>query len=371
MSLPFYAQSFDDLVAVCRAAGLTPESASMLFNWHYKKNRREPCTHHNLPRKTREFAASHLRWTLPAVVTARESRDKTVKFLFRLHDGHTVETVLIPFQRKYTVCLSSQVGCAMACSFCYTGEQGLRRHLQAEEIVGQFIEVQRWLTENRPGDDRILNIVYMGQGEPLHNFSAVAKSAEIFLSQHGLSLAGHKITVSTSGYLPGLKRWAQEMPDVNIALSLHSPFDSKREQIIPINRKFPLGEIIPLVDSIPKAEKRFVTYEYLLLEDFNDAAEDAHATGALLSGKKAFVNLIPFNPYPGAKFRRPSDSRVEEFKRILDGYGIPTLVRTTKGDEILAACGQLNTRELQRAGQNSVWHLSRSDSSRAPLEAGH
>ncbi len=251
--------------------------------------------------------------------------------------------MLIPFQGKYTICLSSQVGCAMNCSFCYTGTQGFTRHLRVEEIVGQFVEAKRWLAENRPDDDRILNIVYMGQGEPLHNFDAVKKSVEIFLSQHGLSLAAHKITVSTSGYLPGLERWKGEMPDVNIALSLHSPDELKRNQLIPINKKYPLPQVLELVDAIPKGDKRFVTYEYLLIKGFNDSAADAEATGRMLQGRKAYINLIPFNSFPGSDYQRPEMQTVREFKNILEGYGIPTLIRSTKGDQILAACGQLNT----------------------------
>jgi 23S rRNA (adenine2503-C2)-methyltransferase len=184
----------------------------------------------------------------------------------------------------------------------------------------------------------------MGQGEPLHNFDAVKKSCEIFLSQHGLSLAKEKITISTAGYLPGLQRFKAEMPDVNIALSFHSPFAEKRNKLIPINKRYPLDEILPLIDKIPHGKNRFVTYEYLLAKDFNDGDEDAHATGELLRGKNAYVNLIPFNSFPGAEFARPSDETIERFKTILDLYKIPTLIRTTKGDEILAACGQLNSK---------------------------
>jgi 23S rRNA (adenine2503-C2)-methyltransferase len=338
----FYSYRFEDLENLCRTEGLVPASARHLFNWHYKKNKRSECEIHNFSKKTKEYF-SQLDFSLPEIDSVKESKDKTVKFLFKMYDGLKVETVLIPFTKKYTICLSSQVGCAMKCSFCYTGEQGYKRNLSTEEITGQFLRAQQWLSENRPNDDRILNIVYMGQGEPLHNFDAVKNSAEIFLSQNGVSIAAHKITISTSGYLPGLERWKNEMPDVNIALSLHSPFTEKRNQLIPINKRFPVEDVVRLVDSIPKDEKRFVTYEYLLVKDFNDGAEDAHATGKLLQGKKAYINLIPFNPYPGTKFERPEVSRVEEFKRTLDSYKIPTLIRTTKGDEILAACGQLNT----------------------------
>jgi len=340
----FYQFPFDELRQLWRQNDLTDASASMVYNWHYKKNRTEPCQHHNLPLKTRDYLSRHLSFALPKISTVIQSRlDKTVKFLFELSDRRSVETVLIPFQGKYSICLSSQVGCAMNCSFCYTGTQGLTRSLRTEEIVGQFLGAQTWLSHNRPDENRISNVVYMGQGEPLHAFEAVRDSAKIFLSQHGLSLADHKITVSTSGYTPGLKRWKTEMPDVNIALSLHSPFTEKRNKLIPINRKFPLSEVLPLVDGIPTGKKRFVTYEYLLIKDFNDDHEDAHATGALLQSKNAYVNLIPFNPFPGSKFERPELSRVLAFKSILDTYGLPTLIRTTKGDDVLAACGQLNS----------------------------
>ena len=345
MPSSFYQYSFRSFQDLCRKEELTNESPALLFNWYYKKRKTEPCDFHNLPQKTRTFIESQLEFHLPEIETIQESQDKTVKFLFKLKDGLKIETVLIPFQGKYTICLSSQVGCAMNCSFCYTGTMGFTRHLETEEIVGQFLSAQKWLSTHRPEDDRILNIVYMGQGEPLHNFEAVKTSAEIFISQHGLSLADHKITISTSGYQPGLERWKNEMPDVNIALSLHSPFNEKRNQLIPINRRFPLEEVLPLVDAIPTGKKRFVTYEYLLIQDFNDSPEDAHATGKLLFGKKAYINLIPFNSFPGSKYQRPTSERVLEFKKILETYQIPTLVRTTKGDEILAACGQLNTRQ--------------------------
>lgn len=344
----FYQYSYQDLEYLCLQNNLPAASAGLLFNWHYKKNQRDTCSMFHLSQRAKKFIAENLDFGLPFIDTIKESSDKTVKFLFKLKDNFKIETVLIPFQNKYTVCLSSQVGCAMKCAFCFTGEQGFTRHLTTEEIVGQFLEVQSWLTKNRPEDDRILNIVYMGQGEPLHNFDAVKKSAEIFISQFGLSLADHKITISTSGYLPGLERWKNEMPDVNIALSLHSPFNEKRNELIPINRRYPLEKILCFLEAIPTGKKRFVTYEYLLIKNFNDSAVDAHQTGQLLSGKKAYINLIPFNTYPGSRFERPELKKVIAFKNILEEYNVPVTIRTTKGDQILAACGQLNTdsREL-------------------------
>lgn len=343
MGQSFYQIPYDELCNLWRANGLTAASASMVYNWYYKKNRTDLCAEHNLPTKTKAFLNNQLSFHRPRIFNTHEAADQTVKFLFELADGLRVETVLIPFQGKYSACLSSQVGCAMNCSFCHTGLQGLKRNLSTEEIVGQLLSAQTWLTQARPQDDHISNIVYMGQGEPLHNFAAVRDSAKIFIAQHGLSMAPRKITVSTSGYLPGLERWKHEMPDVNIALSLHSPFTDKRNRLIPLNRRYPLTKVLPLVDAIPTGKKRFVTYEYLLIKNFNDAAEDAHATGELLKGKKAFINLIPFNPFPGTRLERPDGQTVIEFKAILDTYELPTTIRTTKGDDVMAACGQLNS----------------------------
>lgn len=348
MKISFYQYTFSKLSQLCQQNNLAPATSRYLYNWHYKKMRQDFCSIHNFSTAAQKFIIENLNFDLPQINHVHQSHDKTVKFLFQLHDGQKVEAVLIPFQQKYTLCLSSQVGCAMKCSFCHTGEQGFRRHLMTEEIVGQFVQAKSWLTQHRPGDDRILNLVYMGQGEPLHNFDAVKTSAEIFISQFGISLADHKITISTSGYLPGLERWKAEMPDVNIALSLHSPFSEKRNELIPLNKKYPLEDVLAVVENIPQGKKRFVTYEYLLVQDFNDSEADARATGELLRGKKAYINLIPFNPYPGSKYRRPSDDRVLKFKKILDEYKIPTLIRSTKGDQILAACGQLNTAQKNK-----------------------
>lgn len=343
MKTSFFEHSLSDLNQLFADNKLNSTVAGKLFNWHYKQKKLTPCTN-SVSKVAMKFIDDHFEFDLPKITKIQESEDKTVKLLFELKDKLTIEAVIIPFHGKYTLCISSQVGCAMNCSFCHTGLQGLKRQLKTSEIIGQFMKAQAWLTENRPTDDSIQNVVFMGQGEPLHNFHAVKKACEIFLSQHGLSLADHKITISTAGYLPGLKRWHSEsMPSVNIALSLHSPFKAKRDELIPINRNFDLGDILPLIDAIPVGKKRFVTFEYLLIKDFNDSDEDAHATAKLLMGRKALVSLIPFNPFPLSHYQKPSLERVNAFKAILELYKIPTFTRVTKGDEILAACGQLNT----------------------------
>lgn len=338
----FYQLSLDELEGMLISNELNPAAASKLFNWHYKKKEHSPCEI-NFSKSSQTFIQKNLDFSLPKISTVFQAKDKTVKFSFELDDGLFVETVLIPFHNKYSICLSSQVGCGMNCSFCYTGTQGFKRNLKTHEITGQFLQAWNWLKKNRPGEERVSNIVFMGQGEPLHNFDAVKKACNIFLSQNGTSIAAQKITISTSGYLPGLKRWVDEMPKVNLALSLHSPFTKKRNELIPINKAFPLNEVLDLIDQVPLSKKQFITYEYLLIEDFNDSDEDAHAVGRLIKEKPAYINLIPFNPFPGVSYKRPTEVKIQRFKEILDEYKIPTLIRTTKGDDVLAACGQLKT----------------------------
>lgn len=343
MKPSFYDLNYSDLEIVINQNNLNPSAASALFNWHYKKKENTQCLN-NIAKCSLAFFQNNFDFSLPEIDTVHESeKDRTVKFLFKLKDGHKVETVLIPFHNKYSICLSSQVGCAMNCSFCFTGEQGLKRNLATSEIVGQFLQAWRWLAKNRPGEERILNIVFMGQGEPLHNFDAVKKACEIFLSQHGTSIGIQKITISTAGYIPGLKRWNQEVLGVNLALSLHSAFEEKRNKLIPINKKYPLNDVLAYIDSIPLNKKQFITYEYILIKDFNDSPDDARKLGGLLSGKRAYINLIPFNPFPGSHYHRPGLYTIEKFKEVLDTFDIPTLIRAAKGDDVSAACGQLNS----------------------------
>ncbi|MBD9355868.1 dual-specificity RNA methyltransferase RlmN [Methylomonas albis] len=344
MKQSFYDLNYSDLEAIISQNNLNHSAAAVLFNWHYKKKEHTQCQD-KIAKCSLAFIEDSFDFSLPEIDVVHESKnDRTVKFLFKLKDNHKVETVLIPFNNKYSICLSSQVGCAMNCSFCFTGEQGLKRNLTTSEIVGQFLQAWRWLASNRPGEERILNIVFMGQGEPLHNFDAVKKACEIFLSQHGTSIGVQKIAISTAGYIPGLKRWSQEIPGVNLALSLHSPFAEKRNELIPINKKYPLEEVLTYIDKIPLNKKQFITYEYILINDFNDYLDDAKELGAMLAGKSAYINLIPFNSFPGSRYERPGLDKIEKFKDVLDTYKIPTLIRMAKGDDVLAACGQLNSK---------------------------
>lgn len=339
----FYSLTFNQLSEFLISNNLNTSASALLFNGLYKKKNFD-FRFENISKDTINKLNDSYSFDLPIISKVSCASDKTVKFLIELSDKKTVETVLIPFNGKYSICLSSQVGCAMKCSFCYTGTQGLTRNLKTDEIIGQFLLAWNWLVENRGDSELIQNIVFMGQGEPLHNFEVVRDACDIFLSQYGFSIGAQKITISTSGFLPGLKRWANEIPGVNLALSLHSPFMDKRDELIPINRKYKLQDVLNEIDSIPLAKKQFVTYEYLLIDKFNDSKEDAKKTGELLAGKEAYINLIPFNPFPGSEYKRPELSTINAFKEVLDTFKIPTLVRVTKGDDVLAACGQLNSK---------------------------
>ncbi len=287
-----------------------------------------------------------LDFSLPAITAQQEATDGTVKFLLRLTDGLEVETVLIPFHKRFTVCLSTQVGCAMNCSFCYTGTQGLKRHLTSGEIVGQYLTVKRWLQARVPGE-LPPSIVFMGQGEPLHNVAEVEQAIRIFTDSQLVDLGHRQLTLSTVGYLPALPR-LRESPKVNLALSLHSPFEAERRQLIPVSERFPLEAVLRELDRLPLLPRQFITYEYLMIRDFNISPRHADALGDLLGHRKALVNLIPFNPFPGARWERPSAEAVEAFREALVARKLRVMVRTTKGAEILAACGQLKVTHLAR-----------------------
>lgn len=325
---------------------LSVSGASLLYNWHYKKKQIAACTS-NLAKSTQAFIEQHCHFDLPEIIETHQADDMTVKFLLKLADGEKIEMVLIAFANKYTLCLSTQVGCAMKCSFCYTGQQGLKRHLTSEEIVTQFILASRWLCEHRPHGHALKNMVFMGQGEPLHNFDAVKKACLIFLDQHGASIGLQKITISTAGYLPGLLRWREEMPGVNLALSLHAIDDHQRSELIPINHKYPLEDIMAVINSIPLARKQYLIYEYLLIDQFNDSEEHALNLSKFVESQQSrvIINLIPMNPIAFSSFKKPPQARIDRFKSVLDAQKIPTLIRGTKGDSILAACGQLNTKK--------------------------
>ncbi len=289
---------------------------------------------------------AQLDFTLPEISSAQISQDGTAKFLIRFRDQLEVETVLIPFHKRFTICLSTQVGCGMNCSFCYTGTQGLKRNLSAGEIVGQYIVATKWFKEKNP-EALNPNIVFMGQGEPLHNLNEVKKAIEVLNDTQILDIGQRQMTLSTVGYLPGLKKLA-DFPKINFALSLHSPFEEERKKLIPITEKYPLRDVMEAFDEHQARRKQIITFEYLLIKNLN--MTDAHVQGLseLLGHRQAILNLIPFNPFPGSEWERPDESAIENFKAKCVEKKLRVMVRTTKGSDILAACGQLKVNKLAR-----------------------
>lgn len=311
--------------------------APIIFEVLYKNKQSQ-----DISDKTWGLLKETFNFDLPEIVNTNIAEDGTYKFLMQFADGKKVETVLIPFFKRYTVCLSSQVGCAMKCSFCFTGTQGLTRHLKSSEIIGQFIMAFQFLKKEISSKAIIPNIVLMGQGEPLHNFDEIKRALTIMLDQTGLALGPRQITLSTAGYLPGLKKFNQ-LPKVNLALSLHSAFNETRKTLIPITGQYPIEEIFVALDEVKLMKRQFITYEYLLIDEVNDRLVDAIALENLLGKRKAIINIIPFNPFPGSEFKRPSKEKVEAFKEMLVERKLRAMIRTTKGSDILAACGQLTS----------------------------
>lgn len=283
---------------------------------------------------------------LPTISKIQESTDGTTKFQMRFEDGLEVETVLIPFHKRFTVCLSTQVGCGMNCSFCFTGTQGLKRNLASSEIVGQYVVAKNFL-EQKNRDALSPSIVFMGQGEPLHNLAEVKKAVEVLNDPHLYGVGLKQMTLSTVGFLPGIRE-LKDFPLINLALSLHSPFDEERNKLIPINQKYPLRDVLKVLEELPNRSKKFLTVEYLLISNMNMTSEHALELQKLFAEKKVMLNLIPFNPFPGSSWTRPSSEEIENFRLKLVEEKLRVMVRTTKGDDILAACGQLKIKELAR-----------------------
>lgn len=283
---------------------------------------------------------------LPKISSVKISNDETTKFLIQFKDQMEVETVLIPFFKRNTICLSTQVGCAMNCSFCYTGTQGLKRNLTSGEIVGQYLVARNWQLSKHPKAPPP-SIVFMGQGEPLHNVDEVLQAIKVLNDPNLIGIGHRQMTLSTVGHLPGLKR-ISEFPSINFALSLHSPFNHERSLLIPVNMRYPLEEILKEIDQIKLLPRQFINFEYLMIKNFNMTDDHVDGLEVILKNRPAILNLIPFNPYPGTKWERPDTQQIDAFKTKLVDKKIRVMIRRTKGDDILGACGQLKVQKLMR-----------------------
>ena len=278
---------------------------------------------------------------LPEILREQRSADGTVKWLIGFHGGNAVETVYIPEPKRGTLCVSSQVGCALNCSFCSTGAQGFARNLSTGEIIGQVWLAAQALGHERNGQRQITNVVMMGMGEPLLNFNAVVPALSLMRNDLGFGFAAKRVTVSTAGMVPGIYR-LRDTIDVALAVSLHSPIDEVRTQLVPLNRKYPIAELMQACrDYVSDKHKRTVTFEYTLINDVNDHPEQARKLVKLLRTVPSKLNLIPFNPFPGTRYRCSTQERIDRFQEIVMQGGLIATVRKTRGDDIDAACGQL------------------------------
>ncbi len=334
-----------------RRRGLPAFAANQIYQWIYQKGLVEVGHWSNVSGKVKQCLEANYDLSLPRIVFHQCSRDGTRKFLTAMNDGHTVECVAIPAdtsaRTRLTLCLSSQVGCALGCTFCHTGTMGLARHLTAGEIVGQLAIVKQWLEQHQALPRKITNIVYMGQGEPLHNFAQVKRATQVFMEPHGLAFSQRKITLSTSGLAPQIEQLA-DFPPVNIAISLHAARDELRSQLMPINKNYNLERLFRAIASVPLKARRYISYEYLLIESVNDGPQDLEALTHLIKRNESKINLIPFNPYPGSNFKAPSQQKINWFHRELCKRGHICTVRATKGNDILAACGQLKSSQEKK-----------------------
>ncbi|MBT8132572.1 MAG: 23S rRNA (adenine(2503)-C(2))-methyltransferase RlmN, partial [Gammaproteobacteria bacterium] len=267
------------------------------------------------------------------------SSDGTRKWLLAAQGGQAIEMVFIPETDRGTLCVSSQVGCALDCSFCATGAQGFNRNLETSEIIGQLLLAQRALRKN--DDERpISNVVFMGMGEPLANYRAVVPAIKLMLDSYGFELSRRRVTLSTSGLVPQIRRLQDEC-NVALAVSLHAPNDELRDQLVPINRRHPIAELLDACWDYAGSNGRYITFEYVMLKGVNDSPAQARQLAELLRGRPAKVNLIPFNPYPGGRYKRTAGADIYEFQSILHRQGLRTMTRRPRGDDIDAACGQL------------------------------
>jgi 23S rRNA (adenine2503-C2)-methyltransferase len=321
-----------------------------LWQWIYEKGVRDFEQMTNLSKDYRAFLAKHFVIAIPEVVSKQVSTDGTRKYLVRIAGGHEVETVYIPESDRGTLCISSQVGCTLTCSFCHTGTQKLVRNLTAGEIIGQVMLARDDLGEwpapgrNPATSARLLsNIVLMGMGEPLYNFENVRDAMKIAMDPEGIQLSRRRITLSTSGIVPEIARTATEIGCL-LAVSFHATIDAIRDKLVPINKRWNIEALLDALRDYPKASNsERITFEYVMLKGINDSDADAHRLVELIKGIPAKVNLIPFNPWPGAPYERSSNNRINAFSEIVYQAGYASPVRKPRGEDIFAACGQLKS----------------------------
>lgn len=352
--LPLIGLGLADMQAALALHSFPAFRAKQVWHWMYERGVRDFESMANLPKEMRALLVERYSIDRPKVITEQRSVDGTIKWLLAMSDGQQVETVFIPAADRGTLCVSSQVGCTLTCKFCHTGTQPLVRNLGAHEILQQVLHARdvlgEWpeLGEKQSGEGRgLTNIVMMGMGEPLYNYDNVAKALKICMDPDGLAISKRRITLSTSGVVPQIKKCGEEL-GVNLAISLHATTDEQRSEIMPINNKYPLAELLEACRTYPGvSDIRRITFEYVMLNGVNDTDADAHRLATLLSGIPCKVNIIPFNSWEGSGFTCSTEERINSFARILKKSGYDAPVRTPRGRDILAACGQLKSASMR------------------------
>ncbi|WIY26709.1 23S rRNA (adenine(2503)-C(2))-methyltransferase RlmN [Parasedimentitalea psychrophila] len=347
-------QTREQLRATLIQLGTAEKQAKMrvgqIWQWIYQWGKRDFAEMTNLSKTLRADLAEHCVIEIPKVITRQVSQDGTRKYLVRIAGGHEVEVVYIPETDRGTLCISSQVGCTLTCSFCHTGTQKLVRNLTSAEIIGQVMmardDLDEWPVPGTRSDDRtrrLSNIVLMGMGEPLYNFENVRDAMKIAMDPEGIQLSRRRITLSTSGVVPEIARTAEEIGCM-LAISFHATTDEVRDKLVPINKRWNLEKLLQALRDYPRvANSERITFEYVMLDHVNDSKEDAHRLVELIKGIPAKINLIPFNEWPGAPYKRSSGNRIHAFADIIHEAGYASPIRKPRGEDIMAACGQLKS----------------------------
>lgn len=342
--------SFQELAAFLSEHKQPAYRARQIRQWLFQKQAKAFSEMTNLSRPLRERLEENFTISRLKTVRRAESHDGTVKLLFGLEDGAAIESVLIPEARRLTLCISTQAGCGFGCAFCATAVLGLKRNLTVSEIVDQVIEASRSL----PDDQRITHVVLMGMGEPLANYAQTVNALEIITDgEWGLGISPRRVTLSTVGLVPQIEK-LMEQTRVNLAISLHAPTNALRGELMPVNRKYSLEQLLDCCRRLPIPRRKRITFEYVLLGGVNDSEQQAHQLARVLRGIPSKVNVIPFNPYPGSAFLRPTAGQIERFWEVLRDEGVQVNVRRPRGDDIQAACGQLQGEEAGRARRGAV-----------------
>jgi 23S rRNA (adenine2503-C2)-methyltransferase len=338
--------AYDQLESWVTDQGEPPFRARQLFEWIYRSLVFDFGSMTNLPlgfrQKLVDLATAQ---SLLPLDTLTSANGLTAKTLLRLGDGETIETVLMHYEGRQTVCISSQVGCALGCPFCATGQSGFKRNLSAGEIVDQVLYSAQLL---KLQGQAVTNVVFMGMGEPLANYGAMWTATRILNDQRGFGLGARRFTVSTAGWVPGIRRLAQENLAVGLAVSLHAADNALRDRLVPVNRRYPISDLMAACDEYAKRRGRRVSFEYALIQDVNDSLGQARELGHLLRGLLCHVNLIPLNPTEGCDYRPSSRERVLAFRRVLNRMGVASTVRLARGIDIQAGCGQLRSRRSEK-----------------------